>query len=68
MLGSNPSADSVASTDRQGDASRIPFFTHPLAPSPASGEAPSDKSWGWGQSPCNLAHASTAPSKMGDLS
>ena len=25
MLGSNPSADSVASTDRKGDASAFPF-------------------------------------------
>ncbi len=47
MLGSNPSADSVASTDRQGDASASPFIRFP-AENSASGEAPSDKSWGCG--------------------
>jgi hypothetical protein len=47
MLGSNLSADSVASTDRKRGMLRHPLF-RPSAASPTSGEASSDKSWGCG--------------------
>ena len=67
MLGSNPSADSVASTDRKGDAPASPF-RYLLAETPLSGEAPSDKSWGCGgKAPASRACLKRSPSQ-GDLS
>jgi hypothetical protein len=50
MLGSNLSADSVASTDSKKGMRRHPLFRSSAA-SPASGEASSDKSWGAGAKP-----------------
>src|SRR5258708_39255882 len=53
MLGSNPSADSVASTDRNGDASASPFH---LRVEHLSGEASKRQILGVrGQSPCVTA-------------
>jgi hypothetical protein len=50
MLGSNPSADSVASTDT-GDATASPF-RYLAGETPISGEAPKRQILGvWGQSP-----------------
>jgi hypothetical protein len=48
MLGSNPTADSVDSTDRNGDASASPFHLRVEAP---SGGQQSAKSWGCGAKP-----------------
>jgi hypothetical protein len=54
MLGSNPSADSVASTD-PGDAAPSPFHLS-AGTEPASGEVPKRKILGVrGQSPCATA-------------
>jgi len=54
MLGSNPSADSVASTD-PGGCCAIPFHLS-AGTEPASGEAPKRKILGVrGQSPCATA-------------
>jgi hypothetical protein len=51
MLGSNPSADSVASTDPNGDAVASPFHSLLLAEAHRDRHQ-SAKSWGaWGQSP-----------------
>jgi hypothetical protein len=63
MLGSNPSADSVASTDRLRGCFGIPFSIPSLQGAPASGEAPSDKSWG--AKPLHPASASKLSSKQG---
>jgi hypothetical protein len=62
MLGSNPSAGSVASTDSRG-CYGIPFSPSARR-SPASGEAPRRKILGVrGQSPCKLAPATNLPSE-----
>jgi hypothetical protein len=67
MLGSNLSADSVASTDSKKGMRRHLLF-RPSAASPASGEASSDKSWGCGgKAPANSAGLK-CPSTSGDLS
>jgi hypothetical protein len=65
MLGSNPSADSVASTDRLRGCFGIPFSIPSLQRAPASGEAPGDKSWGAGAKPLQPAAASKLSSKQG---
>ena len=64
MLGSNPSADSVASIDRQGGCFGIPFIRFP-AENSASGEAPSDKSWGCGDKAPAAYHGHKAHSETG---
>jgi hypothetical protein len=48
MLGSNPSADSVASTDPNGDAAASPFYSLQLAETPYRERHQSAKSWGCG--------------------
>ena len=68
MLGSNPSADSVASTD-PGDATASPFQLS-AGESPASGEAPRRKILGVrgqspGQSPRRLRRRPTFLLKRG---
>jgi hypothetical protein len=64
MLGSNPSADSVASTD-PGDATSSPFQLS-AGESPASGEAPRRKILGVrGQSPRRLRRRPTFLLKHG---
>ena len=47
MLGSNPSADSVASTDSRGDATASPF-RYLLEETPYRERQQSAKSWGYG--------------------
>ncbi len=53
MLGSNPNADSVASTDRKGDASASPFHLRVEAPIGRGIKALNPG--GAGQSPCATA-------------
>ena len=65
MLGSNPSADSGASTD-EGDATASPF-RYLLAQSHRE-KHESDKSWGAGQSPAGRAATQTFLSSRGALS
>ena len=62
MLASNPSADSVASTDRGGKL-RHPFSVKCGARVPASDRHQSDKSWGRGAKPSPLGTARALSSR-----
>jgi hypothetical protein len=62
MLGSNPSADSVASTDRQGDASASPCH---LRRGTYRERQQSAKSWGCGGKAPAACSAPKLPSETG---